>query len=486
MKVLHIASEAVPFAKTGGLADVAGTLPRELAAQGVDVSLIMPLYDEVRQNAKDLVSTGLELSVPVGDAARKGTLWRGKLPGSNVPAYFIQRDEYFHRPGLYGNGREDYLDNSERFVFFSRAALEAARALALRFDVVHCHDWQTALVPVYVKTTYAKDKVFQGTRSVLTVHNISYQGVFWHWDMKLTGLDWTLFNWRQLEFYGKVNFLKGGLIFADAITTVSETYAREITTPEFGCGLEGVLADRGKDVVGILNGVDYAVWSPDADPLIPVKFSAAKPAGKEKCKSALQKKCSLPDSADAPLIGLITRLVDQKGIDLLAAAMEGILAEGAQVVLLGTGEDRYHKLFGDLAARHKGRLSVFLAFNNALAHEIEAGSDMFLMPSRFEPCGLNQIYSLRYGTIPIVRATGGLADTVIDATTAGLEDGSSTGFVFKEATSEALLGAVRRAGALFKKRKEWAKLVRNAMKQDWSWARSAAAYVRLYQSLGKR
>ncbi len=486
MKVLHIASEAVPFAKTGGLADVAGTLPKELSAQNVESALILPLYNDVRQSTKDLVSTGIELSVPVGDTPRTGMLWRGKIPGSNVPAYFIQRDEYFGRQGIYGSGREDYPDNSERYVFFCRAALEAVRALALKFDVVHVHDWQTALVPVYLKTTYAKDKVLQGAKSVLTIHNISYQGVFWHWDMKLTGLEWSLFNWKQLEFYGKVNFLKGGLVFADAITTVSETYAREIQTLEFGCGLDGVLSDRAKDLTGILNGVDYAVWSPENDPHIAVKYSAAKPAGKEKCKSQLQRKCGLPEDAKAPLVGMITRLVDQKGIDLVAAAMDGLLNEGVQIVLLGTGEDRYHKIFGDIAARHKGRVSVFLVFNNALAHEIEAGSDMLLMPSRYEPCGLNQIYSLRYGTIPIVRKTGGLADTVIDASPEGAENGMSTGFVFREATPEAMLAAVKRAVTWFRRPKDWAKLVRNAMKQDWSWARSAAAYARLYQQLVKR
>ena len=485
MNILIVSSEVAPFAKTGGLADVAGALPHHVQQLGHDVVVIMPLYRRVRQSGAALQPTGIHFDVPVGTRSSSAQLHRSVLPGPGpgVPIYFVENDLYYDRDGLYGTGGghdSDYPDNSERFIFFTRAVLEACQLLDFAPDVIHCNDWQTGLLPVYVKTIYSDRPHLGRSATLYTIHNLAYQGMFWHWDMKLTGLDWYLFNWRQLEYFGSLNFMKGGIVFADLISTVSKQYAREIQTPEYGVGLHDVLKERSSDLYGIINGVDYSVWSPDVDEHIAAKYSAHDLSGKAACKAALQKANNLPVT-HTPLIGIVSRLDKQKGFDILSDAIEQILALDVQVVLLGTGDPKYHKLFETLAERHARKIAVNLTFNNKLAHQIEAGSDMFLMPSRYEPCGLNQLYSLKYGTVPIVRRTGGLADTIINATPQALASGTATGFSFGAYAPAQLLATVRRAVDTYADKDAWAGLVQTCMAQDWSWDRSAAEYVELYR-----
>ncbi|MBM4086984.1 MAG: glycogen synthase GlgA [Planctomycetes bacterium] len=480
MRILFVASEVVPFAKTGGLADVAGALPKSLRQLGHEVAVVMPYYQSCKKS--NAAATGLTVKFPINEKTVEGDIHRATLPGADVPVYFLANDGYYDRTGLYGTSQGDYQDNCERFVFLSRGTVEAVKALGAKFDIIHCHDWQSGLVPVYLKTLYKDDPAFDGTRTVFTIHNLAYQGVFWVWDMKLTGLDWSLFNWKQLEFYGKLNLMKGGLVFADALTTVSQRYAQEIQTPAFGCSLDGVLTERAKDLRGIINGIDYAVWDPAVDSLVPAKFSKENLRGKQVCKKFLQKKSGLPRTS-VPLIGIISRLADQKGFDLIAQIVNELMEEDVQIVVLGTGDPRYETLFSDIGKRFPDKVAVNMTFDNQLAHEIEAGSDLFLMPSKYEPCGLNQLYSLRYGTVPVVRETGGLADTVVDATPAAIADGTATGFSFSEYSATALLATIRRALKLYENRRVWLKIVRNGMAQDWSWGRSAREYVELYESL---
>jgi starch synthase len=483
MDVVVAASEVAPFAKTGGLADVGGALPKFVAELGHDVAVILPLHRQAREAGEEIQDTGRTVAVPIMDRSVRGRIFESRLPGSDVPAYLIGNDDYFDRDSLYVDPatNEDYKDNCERYVFFSRAVLEAAEALDRRPDVIHCNDWQTGLIPVYLRTLYARGRAVSGAASLFTVHNLAYQGVFWHWDMKLTGLDWGLFNWKQLEYYGNLNCLKAGLVFADVLNTVSKRYAEEIQTEEFGCGLDGVLRERSGDLYGVVNGVDYGVWNPETDPLIPAHYSAEDLSGKGTCKRALLESVGLPERGEAPLVGIISRLSPQKGFDILELALEDILALGIQMVVLGTGEPKYHEMFEAAAGTHPKALAACLTFSNEMAHRIEAGSDLFLMPSRYEPCGLNQLYSLRYGTVPVVRAAGGLADTVIDCTEETLADGTATGFVFEHYDPAALLEAVERAMETLGRRDDWARLVRTGMAQDWSWARGAREYERLYE-----
>ncbi len=483
--IVMAASEVAPFAKTGGLADVVGAVPKSLAAFGQTVSVFMPLYSMVRKNCAAMTDTRTTVTVTVGDKTVSARIHKAFLPGSPVPVYLVENDDYYQREGLYGKGGADYPDNSERFIFFSRAVLEAISALRIPCNVIHCHDWQTALIPVYLKTIYRDTPGLSGVGTLLTIHNLAYQGLFWHWDMRLTGLDWSLFNWKELEFFGKVNFLKGGLVFAEVVNTVSETYAREIQTSEYGCGLEGVLRDRRQDLYGVTNGIDYAVWNPATDPLIPSRYDVKKLGGKAVCKKFLQRKCGLP-ARKTPLIGMVSRLIDQKGFDLVAETMGDLLSNEIQLVILGTGEPKYHDLLNRLARNYPDRMSVTLGFDNQLAHEIEAGADLFLMPSRFEPCGLNQLYSLKYGTAPIVRRTGGLADTVVDTTPETLADGTATGFAFEKYAAADLLATIKRALAVYADRKTWLKIMRTGMMQNWSWDESARKYVALYRTVKEK
>ena len=489
MKVLFATSEIVPFAKTGGLADVSGALPPALAALGDEVRVIMPLYRSVRSQARDLADTGLRVQVPVGEKTVAGELLVTTLPKSQTPVYCLRQDDCFDRDGLYGETGPDahpYPDNCERFVFFSRGIVEALLQLDFQPDVIHLNDWQTALVAPYLKTLYRDRERLRSLGTLITVHNLLYQGIFWHWDMALTGLGWSLFNWRQLEFYGKLNLLKGGLVFADYISTVSPSYAREIQTPAFGNGLEGVLAERRDHLVGIVNGIDGGAWNPETDPLLPARYSARNLAGKATCKAELQKESRLPVARRTPLVGMISRLVPEKGYDLVLEALPGLLAEGVQVVLLGTGEAKYHEAFTALAEKFPNGFAAHLTFDNKLAHHIEAGADMFLMPSLVEPCGLNQLYSLRYGTVPVAHRTGGLADTITDASPEALAQGKANGFVLESATTPALTEALGRALALYRGNpKAWHELQLVGMRQDWSWSRSAREYHALYERVAE-
>lgn len=475
MYVLQVASEIAPYAKTGGLGDVVGGIVRPLAELGRQVAAVMPYYRRVRAQRLPL-QRACQVSVKVGERTRTGTIWRGQYPGSKIPVFFVEENDLFDRDGLYGGEKGDYPDNCERFVFLSRASLEAAAALELPVDVVHAHDWQTALAPVYLKTLYKDHPRLGRARSMLTIHNLAFQGQFWHWDMSLTGLSWDLFNWKQLEFWGKLSFLKGGIVFADTLTTVSPRYAEEIQTAEHGWGMEGLLRDRAKDLHGILNGVDLEEWNPSKDPLIPARYSADDPRGKAVCKGYLRRKLSLPESP-APLFGVVSRLTEQKGIDILAASLGDFVASEAQLVILGTGSDALQRSLVDAARRWPQQIATRTTFDEGLSHEIVAGADAVLMPSRFEPCGLTQQYAQLYGTIPVVRRTGGLADTV--------EDGV-TGFVFDQATPAGLLRGVRKALDAWRSPKAWAAMQQAGMKRDWSWVRSAREYVGLYERLAAK
>ncbi|MFO0898492.1 MAG: glycogen synthase GlgA [Pirellulales bacterium] len=483
MKILIATSEATPFAKTGGLADVCGALPGELARLGHEVALIMPGYRRALASGAAIEDTGVGITVPIGRKQASGRYLRGELPGTNVPVYFVDQPSYFDRDGLYGEGGHDYDDNCERFVFFSRAVVEAVEALSLWPDVVHLNDWQTGLVPAYLKIEGRDRAGYERLTSLLTIHNISYQGQFWHWDMLLTGLDWKYFNWHQMEFFGKLNLLKTGLVFADAVNTVSPRYAEEIQSAPLGCGLEGVLHLRRDVLSGIINGVDYGEWNPATDRHLPANYDAEHvQPGKGKCKQALQEELGLAVDPKAPLIGFVGRLVDQKGIDLVLAAMQE-WAAGSEVqwAILGTGEPHYHELLSTLARRFPRKVAARLEFSDPLARRIEAGADIFLMPSRFEPCGLNQLYSLKYGAVPLVRATGGLADTITNATEQTLAARTANGFSFHDYSTLALSETLRRTCDLYLHHPEvWAQLLDTGMHQDWSWSSSARQYVELY------
>ena len=484
MQILFATSEVAPFSKTGGLADVVGSLPPYLEAHGCKTCVMMPFYRQVARGGFKIKPVGQKVSVAVRDGTVDGEILEGRI-NSSVPIYFIRQDAYYDRDGLYGTPQGDYPDNCERFVFFARAALQAVKNMGLKPDLVHCHDWQSALVPIYLKTTHRDDPELSGAATLLTIHNLAYQGVFWHLDMPLIGLEWSYFDPEYLEFYDKVNILKGGIIFSTLLNTVSRKYAQEIQTEEYGCGLEGVLAKRKKDLYGVLNGVDYSVWDPETDKLIPARYSHKDLSGKRKCKAALQKMCGLP-LRSSPLIGCISRLADQKGFDLIAKAMDDIMALDLQMVILGTGEQRYHDLLKKIGGEYPRKISVNIRFDNKMAHMIEAGADMFLMPSRYEPCGLNQLYSLKYGTVPIVRSTGGLADTITNCTPSTLKTGKANGFAFREYNAARFLAAVRKAVRMYSDGRAWKRLMLNGMKQDWSWSRSAGEYIKLYAKAIRR
>jgi starch synthase len=484
VNILFATTEAVPFCKTGGLGDVCGSLPLELARLGHRPVIVMPAFRQALSSGRRIEPTGVRFEIPIGRKTVPGSLLRGTLPGDKVPVYLVHQPQYYDRPELYRENGHDYKDNCERFVFFCRAALEAIRLLELETELVHCHDWPTGLIPAYLKTELCGVPQYDGIASLLTVHNIAYQGNFWHWDMELTGLDWKYFNWRQMEFYGNLSFLKTGLAFANTINTVSPRYAEEIQRPPLSCGLEGILQYRRDDLFGIINGVDYSQWNPETDPYLGGHNYSVKNFADRKraCKTALQQEVGLPRITDQPLIAMIGRLADQKGFDLVAKLIpQWAPASAAQWVILGTGEPHFHQLFTELAQKFPDKLALRLAFSNELAHRIEAGADIFLMPSRYEPCGLNQLYSLKYGTVPVVHATGGLADTVTHLTDESLAAGTATGFCFEQYTTIALADALERACRAFSNRPVWEQLIRTGMRQDWSWNHSAREYVALYQ-----
>lgn len=488
MKILFLASEVDPFAKTGGLADVAAALPKSLAALGHDVRIMMPLYGEVPREALGVRPTGKRLSVSVGDRTLEGRLFDATLPApptagpkSRVPVYLIACEALFDREGLYQVNGKDHPDNLERFSFFSQTALRLLPQLDWQPEIVHCHDWQTALACAHLKYgELAHEPFFASMRSVLTVHNLAYQGLFPREQWPLTHLPEAAFTVDGCEFYGQINCLKGGLVSAGLLTTVSPTYAREIQTQELGCGLDGVLTARTADLVGILNGIDPDEWNPQTDPHITSPYRVGRLAGKGLCKLSLQQRQGLPERHEL-LIGMIQRLAEQKGIDLFLQGIEELMAMPLQIVILGTGDPAYHEQLKELAQRFPERLAVNLTFDNTLAHQIEAGADAFLMPSRFEPCGLNQMYSMRFGTVPIVRQVGGLADTVVDVTPASVAAKTATGFVIAEHSARALVETVRRVIAAFRDHALWNRLVEAGMRQDFSWSRSALAYVQVYE-----
>ena len=481
MKIYSIASEVDPFAKTGGLADVDAALPKSLAALGHEVRLVLPLYRQVDRQRFGLRPTAASVSAAAGPQARTLRVWEGVLPNSRVPVFFPDHAPLFQRGGLYQEEGRDYPDNLERFSVFCQGALRLLQTLEWTPDVIHAHDWQAGLALAHLAAgPLGREPLFHGTGRVFTVHNLAYQGLFPRDAWRLTGLPDTAFSTDGLEYYGQISCLKAGLLFAHALTTVSPTYAQEIQTAEFGCGLDGLLRARREDLTGILNGIDPDEWNPAADRHLAAAYSANDLAGKALCRQALRQSRRLPE-APGLLVGMIQRLVDQKGVDLFLAALDSLMALPVQCVLLGTGDARYHEQLAEASARFPDRLSVALTFDAPLAHQIEAGADAFLMPSRFEPCGLNQMYSMRYGTVPIVRRVGGLADTVVDAGPASAPMPSATGFAFEEASPRALAEAVRRAAAAFGQPARWTALMKAGMRQDFSWARSAQAYVQVYQ-----
>ncbi|MCS7234374.1 MAG: glycogen synthase GlgA [Armatimonadota bacterium] len=482
MRVLFVSSEVAPFSKTGGLADVSGALPAALSRRGLDVRVMTPFYRAVVQGGWASAACG-EVTLDPGGSVQTARIREGTLPGG-PPVWFVDHPPSFDRPGLYGEGGQDYPDNLERFALFCRAVLAWVQAADWVPEVIHCNDWQTALLPVYLRTS--AEPLWSRVGSLLTVHNLAYQGVFPPEKYALLGLPQDLYSPRYFEFWGRVNLLKAGLVFADILSTVSETYAREIQTPELGCGLESVLRERAADLYGILNGVDYTVWDPRNDTYLPVRYGPDDLSGKATCKAALQEEVGLHRTPSVPLFGMVSRLVEQKGVDLVVACVDHFPAAGAQLVVLGTGDPRYEAELQNAGRRHPGWVAVRIGFDERLAHWIEAGCDAFLMPSRYEPSGLNQLYSLRYGTVPVVRRTGGLADSVVDATPEALERGEANGFVFEEYTPGAFWGAVQRALAAYQHRSTWEKLVRTGMSADFSWDRAAGRYVDLYRLARRR
>ena len=472
LRILLCASEVVPFAKTGGLADVAGALPKALAALGHEVRVALPKYGSIDAEEIETEKAGARFAVPMGaQEVEVGIEVSRAIPG--VTTYLVDSPEHFARDGLYGEP-----DDTERFALFSRAVLEMVRRGDWQPEVIHCNDWQTGLMPVYLRQVYRDDAVLKAIASLYTIHNLAYQGSFGPEELERIGLGRGLFTVDGLEFYGRANPMKGGLLYADVINTVSETYSREIQTTEYGEGLEGVLARRRGDLFGVLNGIDYEEWNPGTDALIEANYEAGRLGGKADCKTALQRRLGLAERAEAPVFGLVSRLAGQKGLDILAEVMPYVLEFDVQFALLGTGEQQYHDLLSELAAKEPNKVGLVLGFDNALAHQIYAGSDCFLMPSRYEPCGLGQMISLRYGTIPVVRETGGLADTIRDF---DVKKGEGNGFVFREHAAIGLFGAMARAVMTMRVEGAWRKLAANAMACDFSWGRSAAAYAKLYQ-----
>jgi starch synthase len=475
MHIAFAASEGVPFSKTGGLADVVGALPRALAAQGHQVSLYLPRYRQTKLvNAETVVRS---ITVPFDDEYRFCSVVSGGS-SAGVTNYFVEYPPFFDRDALYGTPTGDYPDNAERFALFSRAVIEATKILGVP-QIFHCHDWQSALVPVLLRTLYADDPAFRDVATVFTIHNIGYQGLFPAEILPLLMLPWDLFTISKMEFFGQVNFLKGALVLSDYVTTVSRKYSQEIQTTEYGFGLEGVLRDRAATVTGILNGVDYAEWSPEADKFIATKYSPADLSGKAQDKQELLTTFGITNTeAKMPVVGIVSRFAAQKGFDLIAQIMDRLAREEMILVVLGTGDKEYEEMFLRLQRQFPHKIAVKVAYDNAIAHKIEAGADMFLMPSRYEPCGLNQIYSLKYGTVPIVRATGGLDDTIEpwDART-----GKGTGFKFYEYNGESLLLTIKAALQAFRDEASWQVLMRNGMARDFSWGASAKEYVKVYE-----
>jgi len=479
LKILFAASECVPFCKTGGLADVVGALPKELRKQRHDVRIILPKYRTVRGQEFEIKETRETVSIPMGARIEKAEIRQARTD-KRIPVYFIHHEGYFGRSGLYRTSDGDYPDNGERFAFFSHAVLEACKAMQFRPDIIHVHDWQTGLIPAYLKTIYHEDSFFQHTATVMTVHNMAYQGVFSKNILPRIGFSWSEFTPEKLEYYDQLSFLKAGMVYADALTTVSPTYAKEIQTPEFGRGLQGVVQSREGVLSGILNGLDPDDWNPEKDLFLTTTFGADRMAGRVENKLELQRSLQLPVRADIPMLGIVSRLDPQKGMDLLAEILPTVL-RSAQVVILGQGDPAIQERLEQFQQEFPESFRVRSDFNEPLAHKIYGGSDMFLMPSRFEPCGLAQLIAMRYGSVPVVSNTGGLRDTVLPVTAHG-----GTGFLFHSGDAAAFLGAIQEALHWYSDKGKWHDIQKRAMQTDFSWMPSTNAYLRVYrQTLGR-
>jgi len=488
VRILFVASEAAPFIKSGGLADVVGALPRTLREKGHDVRVVLPRYSDIEGSKFRLLPLLPELKVDYGGDLLVGSVLRCSFPKSDMPVYFIDEPSLFHRPGLYGAGKTDYPDNERRFAFFNIATLWMLKGLDWQPDVIHLNDWQTGLIPVLLKhhPVIARDEFYRGIRTVFSIHNLAYQGNVDKFLLPRLQLPWNLFTTDGMEFYDRASFLKSGLVFADKLVAVSPTYAEEITHEANGAGMDGALRSRGVDLVGILNGIDTDEWNPANDPYTAARFDSENMEGKAACKSSLQREFGLPEEPRVPLIGLTSRLVAGKGFDLVAKATGLLAAMNAQFVFLGTGDIEFENALRGAANIHGRSIGVRIGYDVPLSHRIIAGSDMFLMPSAYEPCGLTQMYSLRFGTIPIVRKTGGLTDSIFPADRKSIEAGHGTGFMFEEYTVEAMIAGVESALALYANSPAtWKRLMSNAMAQDFSWARSAEEYEELYRAAVK-
>jgi starch synthase len=481
MKVLFLSPEAVPFAKTGGLADVAGSLPVALKRLGVEVHLVLPFYRVVREGNFEYRLLLKDLKVPLGNAELAARVW-GSSTEEEAPLYLIEREDMYDRPNIYGNSLGDYYDNLERFTYFAYGALRIAEELDFKPHVIHCHDWQTGLIPALLRGPFRSSSWFSDTSTVFTIHNVGYPGLFPADRLPVTGLPPAdFFHPEGLEYYGKISLLKAGIVYANVVTTVSEKYAQEIQTREYGMGMEGILKHRQAFLHGILNGVDYRLWDPARDSHLTAKYSPQKMSGKQQCKKALIQEMALDTALmKKPLLGMVSRLDAQKGLDLLVKILDDILALDVGLVVLGSGDERIQGAIQEAAQRRPGRIGLTIGFDEPLAHRIMAGVDIFLIPSRYEPCGLTQMYALKYGTVPIARATGGLDDTIVPFDP---KTGGGNGFKFSAYEPNAFLEAIRKAVDLFQDPKAWQSLIANGMKEDFSWDRSARRYMELYRSL---
>ncbi|MDD3581096.1 MAG: glycogen synthase GlgA [Desulfobacca sp.] len=476
MRIMIVAPEAKPFARNGGLAEVIHGLAWALVRQGHQVTVVTPYYRQTQSCGWPISSTGQRLNIVMAIKTLTAEIYHIQVH-PNLQGFFIGQDSLYNRDGIYGTPYGDYEDNAERFIFLSRAVPEMIKALELDIDVCHCHEWHTGLIPAYLQTLYQDVPRISRISTLYTVHNVGWQGIFPHYDMPLTGLGWEFFNTKTMEFYGKINLMKTGVVFADLISTVSETYRQEILTPEYGNGLEGVFQERAQDFYGVLNGVDYDTWDPAHDNLIAASFSPTQPTGKNICKADLAKYFQLEIPEEQPLIGMTTRLTERKGIELVRDLMEDLMNLKVAFVIQATGEERYQYFFNEFQQRYPRQVGVRIGYSEELAHKIIAGADIFLMPSRYEPCGLDQLYCLRYGTIPVVRATGGLDETIQDYDP---QRQTGTGFKFHDYRAAELLDAIKRALAVYQDQTAWNQLMKQAMAQDFSWDKSVQKYLELY------
>ncbi len=481
MKIAIVSSEAQPFSKTGGLADVTGSLFREFSKMGHDVYLFAPFYRCTLENFRnDIEKVSFEFDIQLGDGIKHCNIFaysQGQSVDLNCPSklsqkiFFIGNSEFFDRQELYQDEFGSFADNSARFTFFCKGVLELIKQMEIKFDIIHCNDWQTGIIPLYLKTLYSHYDVFRDTRTIFTIHNIAYQGLFPLETFRITGLGSEFLNPEGIEFYGNISYLKAGIMWADKITTVSDSHAKELLTPEFGFGMEGVINKMSYKLVGILNGIDYTEWDPSSDTKLPYNYTKTKLAGKTDCKRELLRKCTLKDDIDTPLVSFIGRLSYQKGIDLLISCLSESIMRELNIIVVGKGEEQYQRLFGYLKSRFPKNVFFYNGYDEFFAHLVYAGSDIFLMPSRYEPCGMGQMIAMRYGTITVARMTGGLLDTI--------EDGV-TGFFFKDFSKEALTIGIKIALSSFKFKRLWREMVKESMSRDFSWAKSAQKYLKVY------